>query len=119
MLNSGYSEKLGDNFATSIYNFLDNLVQNPDQKILVSAGTPDYICKKCPAPMKAECTTYNPNKNLLHGSIFWDDSMSPSIQDKKVAEDAGLKVGNIYSVGEIIHATEKQTRDYKSSLENC
>ncbi len=52
MLETGYSTKLGDSFATKVYDFLNNLSKNPAQKVLVTAGTPDFICENCPISTK-------------------------------------------------------------------
>jgi len=119
MVKTGYSENSTDSFATETYDFLQGLRQNLTQRVLVLAGTPDFICQRCPESKKAQCVDYNPKVNLLYNTIFWDDSMSPENRDRELVNKAGIEIGRVYSVDEIIRATEEQTKDFKYSLEDC
>ncbi|MBT7237464.1 DUF1284 domain-containing protein [Candidatus Woesearchaeota archaeon] len=119
MVKTGYSEDPEDSFATATYDFLHGLKQHPQQKVLVTAGEPDFICQRCPESKKAQCVDHNPKANPLYNTVFWDESMSPKNRDEELANKEGLEIGRVYSVDEIIKATAEQTRDFKSSLEDC
>ena len=47
--------------------------------------------------MKSTCHDINYKKDPFYKSIFWNSSMSPEGLDKKIAKEAGLKAGEIYS----------------------
>jgi len=119
LVDTGYSECPNDFFATQTFDFLQQLRKQPSQKILVTQGEPDYICGICNKNLGGECADYNPQSHLLYGSCFWDAVESPKDRDIDSAHKAGLKIGDIYSVAEIIRATEEETRRFMSSLEDC
>jgi len=119
MVKTGYSKDPADSFATKTYDFLQRLKQHPSQEVLVTAGEPDFICQRCPERKRAQCVDHNPKANPLYNTVFWDESMSPKNRDEELANNAGLEIGRVYSVDEIIKATAEQTRDFKSSLEDC
>ena len=118
MVKTGYSKYYQDSFAIKIYDFLMDLRQNPNQLVLVTAGTPDFICNQCLYRKKGECADYNPQISPLYQTAFWEGDIHKT-RDKKLANQAGLEIGNIYSVKEIIKSTEEQTKKFELSLENC
>jgi|GEM_PF-6594712 hypothetical protein len=108
MLDKGYSTRASKSFATETYEFLGDLRENQEQKVLIIAGEPDFICEKCPESKRQTCVQYNPGINPLYKSIFWNPNMSAEGQDREHAENLGFKVGEKYSVKEIIAATKSQ-----------
>ena len=115
MVRTGYSEHSWDSFASKTYAFLRRLSENPDQRVLITAGEQDFICQICPGRKKTGCLDYK--MNPLYGTAFWNSSLSPEGVDKKVAEESGLEIGGIYSVREITEATRKQAERFMNSLE--
>ena len=117
MMRTGYSEHSLDSFASETYDFLRCLIDNPDQKVLVVAGESDFICQRCPERKRAGCSSYDIEAHPLYGTAFWDSSMRPGDVDERYAEEAGLEVGGIYSVKQIIEATREQADRFADSLE--
>jgi hypothetical protein len=115
MVKTGYSEHDADAFATETYDFLKSLRQDLDQRVLVTAREPDFICRACPEKMKARCIDYHPEGHPGFNTAFWERDISVN-RDKEPAQKAGLEVGGTYSVREIIKATEEQTQTFKDSL---
>lgn len=117
MVETGYSEHESDSFVTQTYTFLQNLREHPNQRILVIAEEPDFICERCPK-RKEKCVDYNPQASLLHNTVFCNQRKDLDSKDREFVKKVGLEVGEIYLVRQIIKATEEQTKDFRLSLEN-
>lgn len=89
-------------FGTRVYNFYEMLKNNPSQKIRIIETT-DPICNKCP---KLSCGRTS-TKHIL--------------ADRACAKSLGLKVGEIYTVAEVLTVLEPKEmlirRRYRDMLE--
>ena len=108
-----YSNSTEDPTLTKTYSFLSDLRGDPDKKILVIAGQPDFICRGC-RKMSGKCRDFDGESNPVYRRFF-GRLVSPEDRDIRAAEEAGLKVGESYTVGEIIEATGEQTSAYRKS----
>ena len=89
-------------FETKAYSFLEGLIQKPEQKVTLVDDS-DSICTMCRSikrPGEATC--------------FSEDVSEEGVTegDKHVAELIGLKLGQTYSMQEILEAIDKNKTNW-------
>jgi len=100
----GYPDKELTPLQIKVYDCLNELVEHPEQKIILIDTTSDVLCKMCKSRTK-----------LLNGDSEYINEKSCSDKgDAYVAELIGLKLGQTYSIKEILVAIDqnKDNRDF-------
>ena len=105
LLNLGYIKSLDDPFVDDSYTRLENLFKNPEQKFLIVAYTPDFICEACPfKTSRVGCFSLEDElksqKEKLKSRAPFAELMGIE-DDFYFAKDYGLEIGKEYTVREI------------------
>jgi len=97
----GYVDSPDHPYVGDTFQFLDDLRNNPDQLIEVTAGTQgDYICDIC--PVKYRCPDFNPS--IEDAPINHD----PNGADNSYARESNYKIGELYTIGDLLKRSEKK-----------
>lgn len=114
---SNYVKSKEDFFVNYTYYGLKNLFSNSDNLVKIVEDEEDFICKECPKRKKEGVLIMDYCKSLdvqsILGNVF---SKAFESDDKKIAKIYGLKIDEIYSVGEIKKKLGILNGSFKSKL---